>query len=159
MAIKNLGQAYTSMPWDTLPNGNKNFTNAFTYEPLKQWTDTQGVAQNLYNDGDASGALGPAFGTWKAQQDANKEAFDNNPMSNYGLGENQIGLYGGWKPTLVTPSMVGSTVAVFVSIECKRPGWHIIPSDRRAHAQAKWLELVARAGGIALFATGVGALP
>ena len=65
----------------------------------------------------------------------------------------------GWKPTLVTPSMVGSTVAVFVSVECKRPGWHIVPSDRRAHAQAKWLELVARAGGIALFATGVGALP
>jgi hypothetical protein len=50
----------------------------------------------------------------------------------------------GWKSQVVTPAMVGRTVAVFASLEAKRPrGGRIEP------AQRTWRQLVTRAGGIA----------
>ncbi len=64
----------------------------------------------------------------------------------------------GWRKTLVTPSMVGTTVAVTVCRECKPPGWRLTPGDKRGQAQAAWLALVAADGGDAAFATGTGTL-
>jgi hypothetical protein len=61
----------------------------------------------------------------------------------------------GWHPTLVTPEMVGTCVARFVSLECKPPGWHLTPGDKRAQAQDAWLRLVLEGGGEARFMTGV----
>jgi hypothetical protein len=48
----------------------------------------------------------------------------------------------GWTPMVVTEDMVGRTVAVFTSIEVKRPG------GRVSEAQQRFLDAVARAGGI-----------
>jgi len=64
----------------------------------------------------------------------------------------------GWRPVTVTADMVGRKLAVFVSRECKRPGWHMTPGDDRAQAQARWLALIAADGGDACFASGVGTL-
>lgn len=64
----------------------------------------------------------------------------------------------GWRKTLVTPAMVGTYLAIVVCRECKPPGWHLTPSDKRGAAQAAWLALVAADGGDAAFATGVGTL-
>jgi hypothetical protein len=49
----------------------------------------------------------------------------------------------GWKRVTVTPEMVGSTVAVFLSIEVKTPTGRIRPE------QQQWLDAVQAAGGIA----------
>jgi len=49
----------------------------------------------------------------------------------------------GWKRVTVTPDMVGSTVAVFTSIEVKTPTGRIRPE------QQQWLDAVQAAGGIA----------
>jgi hypothetical protein len=49
----------------------------------------------------------------------------------------------GWKRVTVTPEMVGSTVAVFTSIEVKTP------TGRLRHEQQQWLDAVQAAGGIA----------
>jgi hypothetical protein len=49
----------------------------------------------------------------------------------------------GWKQVTVTPEMVGTTVAVFLSIEVKAPTGRI-----RTEQQA-WLDTVQAAGGIA----------
>lgn len=49
----------------------------------------------------------------------------------------------GWKRVTVTPEMVGSTVAVFTSIEVKTP------TGRLRAEQQQWLEVVQAAGGIA----------
>ena len=49
----------------------------------------------------------------------------------------------GWKRVTVTPDMVGSTVAVFLSIEVKTPTGRIRPE------QQQWLDAVQAAGGIA----------
>jgi hypothetical protein len=58
----------------------------------------------------------------------------------------------GWKPTLVTPSMVGRYVAVFVSLEVKEAVW-TYKGDAHEKAQESWLKLVAADGGIARFIT------
>lgn len=57
-------------------------------------------------------------------------------------------------PVTITPEMVGRTVGVFTAIECKRPGWHLTPGDKRGQAQQKFIDIVVSAGGMGGFATG-----
>lgn len=59
----------------------------------------------------------------------------------------------GWRRLLVTSAMVGSVVAQFVSLECKREGWTFGPGDEHDESQKRWLELVAADGGYAKFVT------
>lgn len=61
----------------------------------------------------------------------------------------------GWRPLVITPAMVGGTVAQFVSLECKTPGWRLTPGDQRGQAQKRWLDLVLADGGEAQFIMGV----
>jgi hypothetical protein len=63
----------------------------------------------------------------------------------------------GWRPILIQPFHVGSTVAQFVSRECKRPGWHYSGNEHE-QAQLKWAEVITAAGGDAGFCTGEGTL-
>jgi hypothetical protein len=49
----------------------------------------------------------------------------------------------GWKRVTITPEMVGSTVAVFLSIEVKTATGRLRPE------QQQWLDAVQAAGGIA----------
>lgn len=63
----------------------------------------------------------------------------------------------GWRPVIITPAMVGSKFAQFVSRECKRPGWQYTGTDRE-RAQLRWLEVVNADGGDAAFVTGEGSL-
>ena len=49
----------------------------------------------------------------------------------------------GWKRVTITPDMVGSTVAVFASIEVKTATGRLRPE------QQQWLDAVQAAGGIA----------
>jgi hypothetical protein len=57
----------------------------------------------------------------------------------------------GWKPTLITPDMVGGVFAQFVSIEMKADGWRYRATDDRAVAQRRWLKMIEADGGIAGF--------
>lgn len=57
----------------------------------------------------------------------------------------------GWTEVVITPDMVGKTVAVFTSIECKKEGWIPNLNDKRENAQRKWGEAIIKAGGIARF--------
>lgn len=56
-------------------------------------------------------------------------------------------------PRLVVPDMLGTTIAQFGSIECKRPGWKYTGQGREP-GQAAWLALVEGLGGYARFSTG-----
>jgi hypothetical protein len=49
----------------------------------------------------------------------------------------------GWRTVTVTPDMVGTQVAVFLSIEVKTPTGRLRPEQRQ------WLDAVQAAGGIA----------
>jgi len=60
----------------------------------------------------------------------------------------------GITPVVVTQAMVGSTVGVFISIECKKPGWKYTGTDHE-QAQLKWIEIVVGAGGYGHFTNGV----
>ena len=57
----------------------------------------------------------------------------------------------GITPTLVTQEMVGTIVGIFTAVEMKKEGWHLIPSDKRGHAQAKFHDIVRQHGGFAGF--------
>jgi len=61
----------------------------------------------------------------------------------FGVGGKGAGDLIGWKRVTITPEMVGSTVAVFTSIEVKTPTGRIRPE------QQQWLDAVQAAGGIA----------
>lgn len=60
----------------------------------------------------------------------------------------------GWTPMVITPDMVGKTVAVFTAVEVKVDGW-THPTDERERAQAKFIDLVRDSGGLSTFATSV----
>ena len=55
----------------------------------------------------------------------------------------------GWHTVVVTPEMVGQTVAIFTSIEVKTPTGRVRPE------QQQWLAAVQAAGGIAAVARSV----
>ncbi len=59
----------------------------------------------------------------------------------------------GIMPVLIQPHHVGQTAGIFTALECKHPGWHLTPSDERAHAQAKYHKIVRDLGGFAGFVT------
>lgn len=59
----------------------------------------------------------------------------------------------GIMPVTITPEMVGKTVGIFTAIECKSSDWHMTPSDHRAQAQQRFIDLVRSVGGIGAFIT------
>jgi hypothetical protein len=63
----------------------------------------------------------------------------------------------GWRPILITHSHIGTTIAQFVSRECKRRGW-VYAGGEHEEAQLKWAQVCAADGADACFATGEGTL-
>ena len=66
----------------------------------------------------------------------------------FGLARGSADLIG-WRTVMVTPDMVGTRLAVFISIEVKTPTGRVRPE------QNAWLEAVQGAGGIAVIARSV----
>jgi hypothetical protein len=60
----------------------------------------------------------------------------------------------GWREVVITPDMVGKTLAQFVSIECKREGYRP-GKTKREIAQRRWAQLIVDAGGLALIVSNV----
>lgn len=67
----------------------------------------------------------------------------------YGLAVGSADLIG-WYPLVIKPEHVGRTVAVFLSVETKRPKGRT--AKDRLEKQRNWRNAVQAAGGIALFA-------
>lgn len=63
----------------------------------------------------------------------------------------------GWRSVLITPEMVGSKIAQFVSRECKREGWAYTATQHEI-AQLRWIEVIQADGGDACFVTKEGTL-
>ena len=63
----------------------------------------------------------------------------------FGLAKGSADLVG-WKTVTITPDMVGTTIAQFVSLEVKTP------SGKPTAAQSYWLKAVSKAGGISAIA-------
>lgn len=63
----------------------------------------------------------------------------------------------GWRPVLIGPDHVGSTIAQFVSRECKHPGWQYT-GDAHEEAQLRWIVAVLTDGGDAQFCNAEGTL-
>jgi len=63
----------------------------------------------------------------------------------------------GWRPVLIEHYHLGTTIAQFVSRECKKAGWKYT-GTKREEAQLAWARLVTASGGDAMFCTGEGSL-
>jgi len=61
----------------------------------------------------------------------------------------------GITPIVITPAMVGKTLGVFTSIECKKEGWTYRPNNEHERAQHKFGVVVENMYGIAGFANSV----
>jgi hypothetical protein len=56
-------------------------------------------------------------------------------------------------PRRITPDMIGSTIAQFGAVECKKPGWAYSGKSGEPQ-QAAWLTFIESLGGFARFSTG-----
>jgi hypothetical protein len=82
-------------------------------------------------------------------------------MIRYGLGNDSKKLNDEWKSSdligitrvVIGPEHVGQTVGLFTAVEVKAPDWHMTAGDKRAQAQAAFINTVRGLGGIGLFAT------
>lgn len=71
-------------------------------------------------------------------------------MVRYGLGNDSSKL----NAEVKSSDLIGiAPGGLFLAVECKAPGWHLTAGDKHAQAQAKFLRLVQRHGGLAGFAT------
>ena len=62
----------------------------------------------------------------------------------------------GFTEVVITPEMVGKTVAIFTAIECKKEEWNIDKKlDAREVAQNNFLHWITTKGGIAHFCNSV----
>ncbi len=81
----------------------------------------------------------------------------------FGLGNDSKQLNEIWKtpdsvggiPITITPEMVGKTFLVFAGFEDKKPGWKLLPSDKRGQAQHACIMDWRGYGAIAGFITDV----
>lgn len=63
----------------------------------------------------------------------------------------------GIRSVLITPAHIGQTMGLFVSRECKEPGWKFAGTQRE-NAQMAWAQMINFMGGDARFCTGRGTL-
>jgi L-rhamnose isomerase len=61
----------------------------------------------------------------------------------------------GFTCVLITPEMVGKTIAVFTAGEIKKEGWKRNLKDTRENAQAAFINWIRSKGGIANFLTSI----
>ena len=94
---------------------------------------------------------------WRNNSGATKD--ENGRMIRYGLGNTSSRInavmkssdYIGFIPVTITPDMVGKRIAQFMALEMKKPGWKLLPSDKRGQAQAAFGSIVANGGGVFSF--------
>lgn len=55
----------------------------------------------------------------------------------------------GWREVVITPDMVGQTIAQFISVECKKERWNG-KIDAHVQAQIIWGRMVGTDGGLAM---------
>lgn len=95
------------------------------------------------------GALQDASGRWMRFGLANDSKGMNASIKSGDL----IGI----RPVVVTQAHVGHTFGLFVSYECKSPGWTYSGTEHEV-AQLKWQNIVNSLGGEARFVSTIGAI-
>lgn len=86
---------------------------------------------------------------------------ENGRLVRYGLGQtSNLQAYKssdliGWTEVVITPDMVGKSMAVFTAIEVKKEDWKPKYKDTRETAQRNFIEWVKSRGGIAAMVNSV----
>lgn len=86
---------------------------------------------------------------WCDARDAFNFAVVQNGMGVHGIHDRLAAL-----PITITPDMVGKKVAVFLAIECKKPGRRNEPDRGMSKHQVIFMEGVQKAGGVSVCCDG-----
>lgn len=86
-------------------------------------------------------------------KDITRQWFDQREAFHFAVVQNGLGVHGihdriAAVPVVVTPEMVGKTVGLFVSVECKKPGRRGEHNRGMSAHQVMFLEGVRKAGGL-----------
>lgn len=146
-AAAELNQMLGAVPWPTTPEGGDGKSEAWAQQQVR-FKVAHGGGMSWRNNVGATPAKCP---------DCNAR---RQPIR-YGLANDSTRLNETIKshdlicaiPRLITPQMVGATIAQFGSIETKRPGWQFTGKGQEA-GQMAWAVLIRRIGGFAVFSTG-----
>ncbi len=92
-------------------------------------------------------------------KDIVRQWFDARDAFNFAVVQNGMGVHGihdriAALPITVTPEMVGKKLALFVSIECKKPGRRGEPDRGMSKHQVIFMEGVQKAGGVSVCCDG-----
>lgn len=92
-------------------------------------------------------------------KDIVRQWFDARDAFNFAVVQNGMGVHGihdriAALPITITPEMVGKRIALFVSIECKKPGRRGEPDRGMSEHQVIFMEGVQKAGGVSVCCDG-----
>ena len=92
-------------------------------------------------------------------KDIVRQWFDARDAFNFAVVQNGMGVHGihdriAALPITVTPEMVGKRIALFVSVECKKPGRRNEPDRGMSKHQVMFMEGVQKAGGVSVCCDG-----
>lgn len=122
-----------------------NNTTPVFEQPIRKKTGTQ--KETAYDKANAEAAKA-LYGATLYRNRRGMVQLPGGGMFPYGLGPNGFGDRVGFTPIVITPEMVGKTVAVFTMVESKTP------TGKPSEDQLRCIEEVRDAGGIAGVARG-----
>ena len=153
-AAAELNQILGAVPWPAITNTNTK-SEAWAQQKARFNISQQGAMAWRNNNG------ATATKTKASCPNCGFDFMMKQPPIRYGLANDSQKLNEKIKssdlilaiPRVITLAMVGTTIAQFGAIECKRPGWEYKGTEAEV-AQLAWLQLIAKIGGYATFSTG-----
>jgi hypothetical protein len=141
------------IPWDALEDLRKCLTAACSLASVAGDTGRSEAAVSSRIRLEA-----PKLGYWLGRNNRGAGYMQDGSFIRWGLANDSIkmdkvvksGDFIGFKRTVVAPSMVGSTVAIFTTVEAKNVDWKYSNSAEE-QAQMRWNDFIILNGGIAKF--------
>jgi len=155
LAAAELEQMHGALPWPVTPPGGDGKPEAWAQQQVRLKAAQQGAMAWRNNVGAT-----PAKTRHRCPRCRFKFEEEQQPIR-YGLANDSAKLNEKIKshdlilaiPRIITPAMVGTTIAQFGSVEVKRPGWKFTGKGQEP-GQMTWATLINRIGGYACFSTG-----
>lgn len=136
------------------PGGASELTTTVPYETQRRPAKEEGVLSHLR-------LQAPVYGGRLWRNNVGAVHTSDGRFLRYGLANDSSAMNSSLKssdligimPVIITPSLIGMRVGVFMAIETKRPDWKYTGTPREK-AQLAWLRLIYDLGGITGFSTG-----
>lgn len=146
-AARDLQALFGAVPWPVTPEGGDGRSEAWAQQQVRLKVARAGGMAWRNNVG-ATPAKCPDCGA--KQQPIRFGLANDSAQLNDKIKSHDLILA---VPRIIRPQDVGTTIAQFGSVECKKPGW-VFTGRKQEAGQAVWAALIQRLGGYAAFSTG-----